>query len=370
VIQLVEKIEASPSESGKKPNAMESEQAITTHRAVAAPNNNGASQAAPLRGVQLHHPAYLNIWLTIRRSLVPICSLISGALVCASFGYLLGNRFAGAEPALTPLPVALTTHGGFAKEAVGEGKAIQAAESAIEKEDASDTGRSIPLPPAIPSSPVTSPVLATTLTNRVPVLEEEKTAPSQISLEVDARAAYLRGDYSLSKVLYSRSLERESDNAAALTALGTIALRENRTQEALQYFQLASLSQPGNIEVLAQLEFLRADINPVSAESHLRALIEEHPSAEIAIFNLGSLLARQSRWREAQEMFFRSTVLKEGNVDALYNLGVALDHLGKTQMALQYYKQAIEKSETVAPGFNLEAVRRRLQELGTQVEAP
>jgi Flp pilus assembly protein TadD len=76
------------------------------------------------------------------------------------------------------------------------------------------------------------------------------------------------------------------------------------------------------------------------------------------------LYARQGRWPEAQQSYFRAFSTAPTNPDYAFNLAVGLDRLNQGRLAQSYYQRALALAQTAPAGFDPNAVRKRLQELG------
>ena len=81
-------------------------------------------------------------------------------------------------------------------------------------------------------------------------------------------------------------------------------------------------------------------------------------------FALGNLYARQGRWPEAQQSYFRAFTAAPTNPDYAFNLAVGLDRLNQGRLAQNYYQRALALAQAAPAGFDPNAVRKRLQELG------
>jgi Flp pilus assembly protein TadD len=97
----------------------------------------------------------------------------------------------------------------------------------------------------------------------------------------------------------------------------------------------------------------------------LRGLARQHPDSGPVQFALGNLFARQGRWPEAQQSYFRAFSAMPGNADYAFNLGVGLDRMNQPRLAQTYYRRALELAQASPPSFNIDAVRKRLQALET-----
>ena len=105
-------------------------------------------------------------------------------------------------------------------------------------------------------------------------------------------------------------------------------------------------------------------MDPLAAESRLKTLLATDPGAHVLNFALGNQLAQQGRWAEAQQQYFKAYAADPENADFAYNLAVSLDHLRQPRQALEYYRRAVSLAEKRAAGFDLEAARARVAQLG------
>jgi tetratricopeptide (TPR) repeat protein len=178
-------------------------------------------------------------------------------------------------------------------------------------------------------------------------------------------AALKSGDLATARQQYDLALLQDPNNRDALLGSAAVALRENDGRQASNnYLRLLELD-PSDPEALAGL----AEMRPGDLEGNeirLRGLARKHPGSGPVQFSLGNLYARQGRWPEAQQSYFRAYSAMPDNADYAYNLGVGLDHMNQQRLAQTYYRKALELAQTTQPAFNIDAVRKRLQAL----EAP
>jgi len=177
-----------------------------------------------------------------------------------------------------------------------------------------------------------------------------------------AYAALQREDFASAAQGYDKVLQGDPRNVDAILGLATIAGREGQLQRAEALYQKALEADPKNPVALAGLSTLSGSSDG-AAESRLKTIIASQPEAGHAYFALGNLYARQSRWSEAQQAYFKSLGTDGENPDYLFNLAVSLDHLRQTRPAVQYYQAALGAAESRPAAFDKEAARRRLQEL-------
>ncbi|MFA6971360.1 MAG: tetratricopeptide repeat protein [Gallionella sp.] len=164
---------------------------------------------------------------------------------------------------------------------------------------------------------------------------------------------------------YLEVLAQHPHEKDALLGLAVIAQRKLQTERAADLYQQVLREDMGNATAAAGLVSLSVTADPVAAESQLRELLDIKPSAPELHYALGNVLARQLRWGEAQQSFFRAYSLKPGNALYAYNLAVALDRLHQPAAALPYYEKAAQLSND--PTLDRNAIDRRIQELSGTV---
>ncbi len=115
---------------------------------------------------------------------------------------------------------------------------------------------------------------------------------------------------------------------------------------------------------LAGLASLADYSRPEGLESQLRSDVARYPQSAALRFTLGNLYASQSRWQDAQAEYFEAYRNEPASADISYNLAVALDHLGQSRLAADFYHRALEAARGQATQFDPAPVARRLAELG------
>jgi uncharacterized protein HemY len=98
--------------------------------------------------------------------------------------------------------------------------------------------------------------------------------------------------------------------------------------------------EPRNTVAQAAMISLLSEADPVTSESRIKNLLAQKPQAAYLHAALGNLYAGQNQWPAAQQAYFDAYHFDTGNAEYAFNLAVSLDHLGKTSLALQYYKEA------------------------------
>jgi Flp pilus assembly protein TadD len=182
---------------------------------------------------------------------------------------------------------------------------------------------------------------------------------------MQAYQAYRGGRYAEAKALYQAELARHPDNRDALLGLAAIAMHEGQREQSARYYQRVLHLNPKDSAANAGLLNLRVNSDGESQESRIKLLLEGQKSPH-AFFGLGNLYARQSRWPEAQEAYFRAYAADDQNADYAFNLAVSLDHLGQNKAALSYYRQALSLADRQpVANFNTALILSRIQTLSS-----
>lgn len=199
-------------------------------------------------------------------------------------------------------------------------------------------------------------------TNPLAIRRSEQTVTIQAATAA-GYAAMANGNLEAARDHYRAALRSDQRSRDALLGLAVAAWREGRSEEAARrYDQLVSLD-PRDPDANAGLALLRGAMDPVGYESRLRSLLGERGDNAALHHALGSLLAQQHRWGEAQEAFFRAVTLAPRASDYHFNLAVSLDHLGQYSQARSYYRQALDLAATASSTFSREAAQSRLAAL-------
>ncbi len=182
-------------------------------------------------------------------------------------------------------------------------------------------------------------------------------------------AALAEGRLAEAESKYLGALALRPHEKDALLGMAVIAQRQKQTERALDYYRQVLSEDPNNVMAATSLFVLSEQADPVAAESRLKQLLEIKPSAPEPHYALGNILARQKRWGEAQQSFFRAHTLKPDDALYAFNLAVALDHLRKPVSALAYYEKAARLAKPGDNTINLTAIQQRMLELNDAAPA-
>lgn len=175
--------------------------------------------------------------------------------------------------------------------------------------------------------------------------------------------ALQRGDLEAAKSAYEQALKEDPRNADALHGLASTSLRQGHPDQAQELYLRALESDPKDALAQANLISLSSRIDPVQSESRLKMLLSHQPESSFLHFYLGNLYARQNRWSEAQQSYYKAMAGDPGNPDYLFNLAVSLDQMHQLKPAAQYYNRALQAAETRQAGFDKQQVTERFNQL-------
>lgn len=178
----------------------------------------------------------------------------------------------------------------------------------------------------------------------------------------EAYAAFQQGDDAQAERHYRQHLQQDPRSRDALLGLAALALRQARLEAARTLYQQLLRLDPLDPIAQAALLSLNPQAQAEASERQLRQLYDGHPQADTAAA-LGSLLARQGRWREAQHYYFQAHHAEPQQADHAFNLAVSLDALGEGRVAAGFYRQALNLAQQARASFDVLAATQRLSEL-------
>ena len=179
----------------------------------------------------------------------------------------------------------------------------------------------------------------------------------------DAYLAYQNGDLARARQLYEDALADDPEHRDALLGRAAIHLKQSESRPAIEIYRRLLARNPRDHDALAGLNSLASDDNIERYETDLRFLLRDNPQSAPLNYALGVLLSRQQRWSAAQGHFFNAFATDASNPDIAFNLAVSLDNMGKSRVAADYYRDALELAKTHAASFDPGAVQQRLAAL-------
>jgi Flp pilus assembly protein TadD len=196
-----------------------------------------------------------------------------------------------------------------------------------------------------------------------PILFAKSRPKAEPTAANDGYLAFQAGNVAAAKLAYMRLLDNDPRSLDALHGLAAIALREGRSEDAeTTYLRILDID-PRDAAANAGLISVRNQGDPVANESRIKNLLASQPDMHVLSFSLGNLYARQNRWSEAQQAYFRAYRADGENPDYLFNLAVSLDQLHQPKLAMHYYGQALKAAESRPAAFDHNQVLSRLRDL-------
>jgi Tfp pilus assembly protein PilF len=180
----------------------------------------------------------------------------------------------------------------------------------------------------------------------------------------DAYQAYQTGDYTTAEQHYRDALTQDQNNSDALLGLAAIAQQQGKDDAAIQFYHRILALDPHDPVAQAAL----TSLTPAEAgnkEFRFKQLIAQQPESAALHFALGNQYAEQSRWIEAQQAYFNAYTAEPSSALFAFSLAISLDHLGQSNTAAQYYRQALQLDTSGNSGFTREQVQQRLNQLGS-----
>jgi Tfp pilus assembly protein PilF len=162
---------------------------------------------------------------------------------------------------------------------------------------------------------------------------------------------------------YEQVLRSDPKNTDALLGMATLFATLGQTEWAHAYYLRALESDPTDATAQAGLINTRGLASPENSESRLKTALASQPDSSTLLFALGNLYARQNRWSEAQQAYFRAYSTEPDNADFVYNLAVSLDHLRQNRLAIQYYQMALNAAQSRHKSFDSNQVNERIRQL-------
>jgi len=198
-------------------------------------------------------------------------------------------------------------------------------------------------------------------------LRPPEAAPERIrALLQDAYVAAGSGDGARASRLYQQVVELDSNNGDAWIGLASLAANSGDSAGATRAYRRALEIDPGDGIALGGLLGLQSGVDAQEAESRLRLLIVHDGAQPALLAALGKMLARQGRWLEAQETFFKALAADPSQPDVAFNLAVSLERIRQPLPALSFYQRALELAHGHSARFDPAVAQERVAALTPQ----
>jgi tetratricopeptide (TPR) repeat protein len=181
------------------------------------------------------------------------------------------------------------------------------------------------------------------------------------------------GDFVQAEALYRQVVEEDPGQADALRALGGIAYRQGKQDEAIAWLRRAVIGQPSDPVLHNNLgAAYRASGRLAEAEARYRQALRLKPDFAEAYNNLGNVLAGQGRPQEALARYRLAVLTQAHYAEAHHNLAMGLLGLGELDEADVHFREALRRQPAFAEahyGSGLVALQRnKLDEAAGQLE--
>jgi tetratricopeptide (TPR) repeat protein len=178
-----------------------------------------------------------------------------------------------------------------------------------------------------------------------------------------AFAAQRKQDGSQAMQLYDQILELDKNSLDALLGKASLHAKNGDVPAATRLYSRVLELEPNDSAAKTALASLRTSVDPEGQESNLRNLLAKDPTEPSLLFALGNSLAAQGRWSEAQAVYFQAYSGDNQQPDYAFNLAISLERLRQNSLALNYYRSALELTQTKSARFKVELARQRIAAL-------
>jgi tetratricopeptide (TPR) repeat protein len=178
-----------------------------------------------------------------------------------------------------------------------------------------------------------------------------------------AFVAQRKQDGSQAMQLYDQILEIDKNSLDALLGKASLHAKNGDIPAATRLYSRVLELEPNDGTAKAALASLRTSVDPEGQESNLRNLLAKDPTEPSLLFALGNSLAAQGRWSEAQAVYFQAYSGDNQQPDYAFNLAISLERLRQNSLALNYYRSALELTQTKSARFKVELARQRIAAL-------
>jgi tetratricopeptide (TPR) repeat protein len=154
-----------------------------------------------------------------------------------------------------------------------------------------------------------------------------------------AYRAYRSGD-AAALALYQRALRANSRDVNALLGMAALSWQQKHMAEAVGWYTAVLAEDPQNPVAQAGLITIQGELQMQGSESRIKQLLAQQPHAACLHALLGHVYAGRRQWAEARQAYFDAYRLDSTNAGHAFNLAISLDHLNRSQLALDYYRKA------------------------------
>jgi len=276
---------------------------------------------------------------------------------------------AGAEstPAEAPQPAPQAVSAAPAvTPAAQTGSTVSAGEAAVvPAEGESTAGPVIAASPGI-SAPQQLPA-EIEVTHELFKISKSKGSDKNAAVIQSAYEAYQSGDYAAAKTKYDKIFKDFPESRDGLLGLGAIAMYEHDWERAFDMYSRLLTIDPGNTVARAALINLVGASGQANRESAIKLMLHDNPRSSYLYFSLGNVYASQTRWAEAQQAYFDAYRYDSSNPNYALNLAIALDRMGQSETALDYYNTALKLTSGKQTVFDEAKVQARIDTISANL---
>ena len=170
------------------------------------------------------------------------------------------------------------------------------------------------------------------------------------------------------KHAFQKAVQKDPHNANAWTNLGAMCLAASQTQEAKKYLKkaIACDAAQGNAHILLS-QLLLGEGQVAAAKKCCLQGLDVLPNYAPLWQMLGRICQKQQQWAQALDAIQKAVGLDLYNETLLYDKGVVLEQLQRTDEAEQAYRDSLRLNPSFAPSVNKLAIL--LHKKGVSVEA-
>jgi len=158
---------------------------------------------------------------------------------------------------------------------------------------------------------------------------------------------FQRGYFDQAEASFRQALRDDPSSAEAVYGLGSVYLKQQKTDEAHASFERATTLRArypdtlpnawNNLGLLATREGRTAEAIPYFQEA-----LRLSPDHLIALDNLGNAYRQQKQWDEARKVLQRAVTVGPGDPEANYSLGMVFAQIGDSDRAYEYLQKALK----------------------------
>lgn len=180
--------------------------------------------------------------------------------------------------------------------------------------------------------------------------------------------AYGAGDYGTALARFEEAVQRNPQDAEALSNLGQILVRLNRTAESLPYFERATALNPDRwtyrFNYARALGLLQRWDEAIASYKQAQELF---PQDYVTTFNLGLALHQKGDEVAAVEEYRKAIALEPGDASFRMALAISYERMGKKADAAVEYAEYLRLSPEAA---DADKVRARIAQLAAAPPGP